>query len=440
MLLRSLLLTTLFGCAVSLCTAQTFVPDGYLPSISYARELSGSNYTSYHNLHSYLSHTGEAALSPTPEGYKPFYISTYTRHGSRFMLEEKQYDEAITILQNESSRHNLTATGKQLLQQLQQLRRQCPKQLLGTLTDIGVSQHRAIAERLCANYPEVFNSRADIYAQSSTSRRCVLSMQAAMSVIDSLTHAHITQESGREGIQDRIAGAYTTPAMDSLQKVGYGISDIEKSVLTPYQRLSHLLFRAPSRLSVADSQNLTTRLFNLAQNMQSHAFDIDLWKYFTDDEVYTLRSITNRYWYRRLGASSATGSIQPLRSRAQLLDIITAADSVIARPDYHGTNLRYGHDLVLLPLICLMQLGTCGQVLTEDAIDTLPCYWRCEELFPMAGNVQLVFYRPSDDHNGEVLVKALLNEREVSLPAPPYQGFYYRWTDIRSVWLSHILL
>ncbi len=46
----------------------------------------------------------------------------------------------------------------------------------------------------------------------------------------------------------------------------------------------------------------------------------------------------------------------------------------------------------------------------------------------MASNLQLVFFRNA---KGEILVKALLNERETALPAPTDIYPYYRWTDLR---------
>ena len=39
------------------------------------------------------------SYSPAPQGYQPFYISTYARHGSRFHLSEYDYVHVLTILQ-----------------------------------------------------------------------------------------------------------------------------------------------------------------------------------------------------------------------------------------------------------------------------------------------------------------------------------------------------
>ena len=52
----------------------------------------------------------------------------------------------------------------------------------------------------------------------------------------------------------------------------------------------------------------------------------------------------------------------------------------------------------------------------------------------MACNIQLIFYRPKKG-NGDILVKALLNERETTLPVPATETpFYYKWNDVRAYW------
>jgi hypothetical protein len=49
-----------------------------------------------------------------------------------------------------------------------------------------------------------------------------------------------------------------------------------------------------------------------------------------------------------------------------------------------------------------------------------------------------VFYRPKKNKDGDVLVKALLNEREASLPIATKQWPYYNWSDLRSYYIDKI--
>jgi hypothetical protein len=115
-----------------------------------------------------------------------------------------------------------------------------------------------------------------------------------------------------------------------------------------------------------------------------------------------------------------------------LKNIIETADTVTQTQ----ATLRFGHEVCVMPLACLLELGQCGAQVEQ--LDTLDRVWRNYRIFPMACNVQLVFYRPKKGKPGDVLVKALLNEREMTLPVKPVSGPYYRWQDLRQYYLDKI--
>ena len=53
-------------------------------------------------------------------------------------------------------------------------------------------------------------------------------------------------------------------------------------------------------------------------------------------------------------------------------------------------------------------------------------------IFPMACNVQFVFYKDFKSPSKDILVKVLLNENEAALPVKAYKAPYYRWKDVRA--------
>ena len=84
-----------------------------------------------------------------------------------------------------------------------------------------------------------------------------------------------------------------------------------------------------------------------------------------------------------------------------------------------------------------------------ENLDELDTYWRNYRIFPMACNIQLVFYRPkakkvkgieykSPTMGDDILVKALLNEREAYLPTHTDNWPYYKWQDLRQYYLNKI--
>jgi hypothetical protein len=58
-------------------------------------------------------------------------------------------------------------------------------------------------------------------------------------------------------------------------------------------------------------------------------------------------------------------------------------------------------------------------------------------VFPMASNLQFVFYR-SDLNDEDIVFKVLLNEREATLPIPTDMAPYYHWRDFRTFYLNKL--
>ena len=115
-----------------------------------------------------------------------------------------------------------------------------------------------------------------------------------------------------------------------------------------------------------------------------------------------------------------------------LKNIIETADTVTQTQ----ATLRFGHEVCVMPLACLLELDNCGMAV-ED-LDELDTYLRNYRIFPMGCNIQLVFYRPKKGKDGDILVKAMLNERETYLPIETDNWPYYKWHDLRQYYLDKI--
>jgi hypothetical protein len=89
-----------------------------------------------------------------------------------------------------------------------------------------------------------------------------------------------------------------------------------------------------------------------------------------------------------------------------------------------------------MPLACLLELNNCGKEIADlEQLDDEN--WLCYKIFPMACNIQLVFYRPTQS-DGEILLKVLLNENETRLPLKEVTGPYYKWSEFRSYFLQKL--
>ena len=125
--------------------------------------------------------------------------------------------------------------------------------------------------------------------------------------------------------------------------------------------------------------------------------------------------------------SSHTGNL--------LRKIIEEADEAIAKKG-HGATLRFGHETIVLPLICLLGLNGFDRQF-ENLEDLDVNGWINFDVFPMAANVQWVFYR-KNPQDKDVLFKILLNEKESWLPIPTDCEPYYHWKDFREFYLKKL--
>ena len=64
-------------------------------------------------------------------------------------------------------------------------------------------------------------------------------------------------------------------------------------------------------------------------------------------------------------------------------------------------------------------------------------YWQAERIIPMAANIQLIFYR-NRDNSKPILVKLLLNEREMKLPIQTNHYPYYDWSLFKKFYLTKL--
>ena len=130
-----------------------------------------------------------------------------------------------------------------------------------------------------------------------------------------------------------------------------------------------------------------------------------------------------------------------LRQRHLLRNIVEKADSCLALADdpakSHVTaSLRFGHEVVVMPTVCMLNLNGYGA--RYDNLEQLEQNeWYSYRIFPMASNIQIVFYRKP---GADILVKVLLNEREATMPqlTPVYGSVYYKWSDLRKYCLDCI--
>ena len=370
-------------------------------------------------------------LTPSPEGKKPFYISHYGRHGSRYISSRSGFDTPFRMIAHADSVNELTPIGDRVFDEMKYIMDDTEGRW-GELTSYGKVQHRNIARRMVQRFPEVFSGDAIVKCISTIVPRCIESMGAAMVEMKQLnSQLRITMEASQRNQwymnhQDRkLRRGYMTPEAQKAY-------DAYTSSRMGNSRLMEMIFKNPDIVKeIVDEEYfnyylMKMGLFQQNTHLRQNTFLQDL---FQPDELYKMWQIDNALWYIQHGACKLNGGKQPTSQRFLLRQLIADADSCI-KLDRPGAQLRFGHETVLLPLVCL--IGINGYDLATDNLDELEAKgWWCSSVFPMGANLQFIFYR-SSPKDSDVLLKVLLNEQEATLPVPTDCAPYYHWSDVRS--------
>ena len=376
-------------------------------------------------------------LTPSPEGKKPFYISHYGRHGSRYISSRSGYDIPYVMMQQADSLDELTEEGQKVLHEMNIIM-QNTENRWGELTGFGKKQMQQIGQRMAERFPEVLCPGATVTGISTTVPRCIESMGAClMQMLQVCPQLQVTMQSSKR------TQCYMNYQDKQLRK-GYMTFEARKAyeLYTDPRlgntRLMELIFKNPDIVKeVVDEGQFSyylmkMGLFQLNINYNQSTYLMTL---FDTDDLYLMWQIDNAIWYIQHGACKLNGGRQPYSQRYLLRQLIADADSCI-RLDHPGAQLRFGHETVVLPLVCL--IGVNGFDLETDNLDELEAKgWWCSSVFPMACNLQFIFYR-SHPKDPDVLFKVLLNEEEATLPLQPVSGPYYRWTDFRQYCLDKL--
>lgn len=372
------------------------------------------------------------AQTPAPDGYTPFHMEHYGRHGSRWLIGENDYKAPVRCLEAAERNGKLTPLGERTLAVLRDVEKASHKRL-GELSDKGAVQHRAIGRRMAQNYPEIFTAGANVDAKATVVIRCILSMLNGLDGIQSVA-PDVNVHSDASYADMYFMNYDDKPAWKIHARADTTVlRDYRKRNVAADGYLSRLVTDEKfARDSVAPG--LMPYLYWVLANTQSHTGQPwILPEVFSADEVRQAWRQDNGMWVLHSINSPLTDNRMPLIQRNLLRNMIESTDTA-ALSATPGANLRYGHDGILLNLITLLDLNGLGQEFAsiEEAEEA---GLRSYDLIPMAGNVQLVFYR---NDAGHILVKALLNEREATLPGTSVDGPYYDWSTLRKYYLDKL--
>jgi len=395
------------------------------------RTLLKENPERYANIHHSYEPPEVIVDTPAPAGYEPFYVSHYGRHGSRYHTSMRAVTVVASVMDTLGMLGCLTEEGKQLRDELDSLLLFHEGQA-GCLTTRGGLEHQGIAKRLYARVPSLFTQtdRRRVISEASPSTRCIQSMaNFTTSLAAQAPGLDFTSYAGYRFLP-HIAPGSAIPLNESHHTI---VDSVLVARLDP-ARIMNAWFTDPwfaaQHLGKQKVRNFIYNVFYAGNICQCLALDYDvpdIYKHFTEDELYTLWFVDDIANYNYFANTLENLNRYDMTGQGVLVDIVDKADLAVAGNDV-AADLRFGHDSGLMSLWVFLRVA--GNETAGPMAEGPNLGWYCFQEMPMGSNMQLVFYKNAKD---DVIVKILRNEQETVIPSvKTWKGPYYKWNDLRA--------
>ena len=409
---------------VSSLASASGQPQRFMEALRNDPDMAASNYRRYH--------FSETELTPAPKGYRPFYISHYSRHGSRYHTGESYFRLCMPLMAICDSLGILSEDGKAWYKDAQSVLNE-HRGMFGMLTTLGSKEQDSIGKRIAERFPEVFSGkegRTEIRNRSTRVQRSIVSMASFnTAVAQNAPSLHFSYSAG-----DKFR-AYLNPDPENYPIIDKFEDKVEDSLkhMINTSRVLEVLFNdtATARKVISDAYSFVKGIFLVSSISPNTDVCPDMLKYFHEDDIFGHWTIRNNIIYAGYANSLEMAEEVATIARPLIRDIVEKAEEALAQGSKLAADFRFGHDTGLLPLVAT--IGIEGMDTRWSAYKAHE-YWNSSEFIQMASSLQMIFYR---NRKGNILIKLLYNEKETTIPAlKPEDGPYYSWQSLRDYLLS----
>lgn len=349
-----------------------------------------------------------------PKGYKPFYISHFGRHGSRYAFTDI-YHYVDTLLAMAEKEGQLTEYGKMLYAKTQELEKKYSPHV-GELSQKGWDQHYEIAKATVRTYPEVFSKGAGVRAVSSDENRAMMSMTAFISGLKEASPSLPVYATARECDQHECRPGKSKsiklpiPYNKDAYREGAADWDLLKKIFkNPNVLEGHIsYYKAAYNLYV-----LYCGLSSLSD------CEISFDGLFTDEDMLNIWEIANVSFWER--------SYRRQRDVFSMMNaMVEDCDDAFAK-GRTGGKFRFTHDTYMMPMMILLSVNDNG--MTPGDLSEVKEHFRSYEV-PMAATLHFVFYR--NKKSDDILCGILLNGEQATVPISTKDCGLYSWDDLKA--------
>lgn len=376
----------------------------------------------------------EAKQTPAPKGYKPFYVSHYGRHGSRYLLGDRDYNWIIKLMEKAETVNGLTPLGQDVLQRLNLVWEEAQGRA-GDLTPLGVRQHQGIAERMSKNFPEVFRGQRKVSARSTVVYRCAMSMVAfgdrlkglnpQLNMSYEMSDKYMSYLNYHSDRSNAFTHGKTGPWVEEYRK-------FEEAQVQPNRLVNSLFSNADFIRCEVNPNELMWGLYWIAVDMQDMETPVSFFDLFTAKEMFDLWQCVNYRFYMGNANPLTSNGIVMANAKSLVENILESADAAIKDRSIAAT-LRFGHDGNVIPLLALLQIENFDVAVAGPT--EVYKHWCDFKATPMASNVQIIFF---ENKAGDILVKFMHNENEVHVPVKTDQWPFYHWNDVKDYYQKRL--
>ena len=359
--------------------------------------------------------------------YKPFYISHFGRHGSRYYSQPDTWQQTVDCFESAYAAGQLTPAGESLYAAIRSIY-DAYDGMYGELAPLGAIEHRQIAGRMYDREKAVFTSkkRNVVRCVSSVYSRCLISMANFTEELSSLAPGlDVTYLAGKRYNNDYINAVME---YDFGKEADQNIDSLERATLHPETLLSLYMKDVDENPVFANDPHAVEMgiYYFWAISYDMDFLGLDLTPLIPAEELAARAAVDNALRYAKAAVSEEFGKYTRIKGVRLLQDFVVKADEALQEGSDIAADLRFAHDSGFLPMCGL--LGIEGYPVYS--IKQAHAEWNAADVVPMCSNLQMVFYKSKDD----VLVKVLVNEKESKIASlTPVDGVLYRWNDIRQL-------
>ena len=383
-----------------------------------------------------------------PAGYMPVFINHVGRHGARHLTKEVKNSYAYQLLMQADSTNGLIVKGKQLKQMVMALQK-VEQGSTKFISAEGKDELHGIGERMDSNFSNVFKGKVNLDIAVTKEVRTTQSAQAFLSgfnnkLKDTANATFYNDDTDLRFYDLSLAykkyeDSVSNCSMILSLKKADNFSGLVDSVINQFFGHEFLskLDQDQKEKFVNDVFGFETIVYSLYEEIKQARFtqgQLNFVTFFTCNELEKLGEVDSAIENLEKGAGTDNNGIQVRVSVPLLVDFINSADEFIKTGKYNA-RLRFAHAETIAPFAALLQLSTADKPGTD--ISTIQANWKSTEIIPLSANIQWVFYKKQGVPG--YLIKVLFNEKEAHVDGLNKKQFpYYKWEDIRSLYLAKL--